>query len=118
MQTFKDTVTGQVWQFEDDVADIHAFPSTPATLVPYTLPVPTTAELKASADAAAWATYQAQARAALAASDTTIIRCVENSVAVPVAWVSYRASLRSIVGAESGDPTQPLPAKPAYPAGT
>jgi hypothetical protein len=49
MQTFKDSITGNIWQFEDDVTDIHAFPNTPATLQPYTLPAPTAAQLLAAA---------------------------------------------------------------------
>jgi len=118
MKTFIDTNTNTIWEFEDDGADIHAFPNTPETLVPYTVPVRTAAELKASADNEAWAAYQAKAHASLSASDTTIIRCAENNVAVPAAWATYRSSLRAIVGAASGDPTQPLPVKPAYPAGT
>lgn len=82
-------------------------------------PTPTAAELQAAADAAAWTTYQAQAKAALDASDMTVLRCVENAIAVPTEWATYRASLRAIVGATTvGDPTQPLPTKPAYPAGT
>lgn len=65
-----------------------------------------------------WGGIQALARAALSDSDITILRCIENGVAVPAAWAAYRHSLRAIVGAATGDPTQPLPAKPAYPAGT
>ena len=57
MQTFKDTVTGEVWQFEDDVkatnsngtysfetASGDALSNVPATLQPYTIPTPTAAE--------------------------------------------------------------------------
>lgn len=65
-----------------------------------------------------WVSHQAQARAALDASDITMIRCVEHGVTVPAEWVSYRGALRAIVRAASGDPTQPLPSRPAYPAGT
>lgn len=67
---------------------------------------------------AAWSVLQAQAQSALDASDITMIRCVEHGVAVPAEWATYRAALRAIVRATSGDPTQPLPARPAYPAGT
>ncbi len=66
----------------------------------------------------AWPIYQASAQAALTESDKTILRCYENAVAVPAAWATYRKALRAIVGAASGDPAQPLPTKPAYPAGT
>ncbi len=68
--------------------------------------------------AQAWAAYQAKAQALLSKSDTTLLRCAENAIAVPAAWASYRKALRAIVGAATGDPTQPLPATPAYPAGT
>lgn len=73
-------------------------------------PAPTAAQL--------WAAYQAQAQAALTESDKTALRCYENAVALPAAWATYRKALRTIVGASSGDPAQPLPTKPAYPAGT
>lgn len=65
-----------------------------------------------------WATYQANAQVALTESDKTILRCYENAVVVPAAWMTYRKTLRSIVSAASGDSTQPLPTKPPYPSGT
>lgn len=65
-----------------------------------------------------WSAYQAVARSALNDSDNTIMRCYENSVVVPTAWVAYRKALRAIISAETGDPAQPLPTKPAYPPGT
>lgn len=65
-----------------------------------------------------WAEYRQQAQAALDSSDITILRCVENNVSVPETWASYRVALRAIVRATSGDPTAPLPTRPAYPAGT
>lgn len=68
--------------------------------------------------AAAWSSYQASAQIALDKSDRTVVRCAENGVAVPAAWVTYRKALRAIISAASGDPTQPLPTQPAYPAGT
>lgn len=80
--------------------------------------VPSAAELKARSDAAAWSAYQQQARTALVASDTTMHRCVENQVAVPAAWATYRKALRAIISASAGDPSIALPARPAYPAGT
>lgn len=79
---------------------------------------PSAAQLQASADAAAWRAYQAQAKSALDASDVTVLRCVENAIAIPTEWATYRAALRAIVGATAGDPSQPLPVRPAYPAGT
>lgn len=75
---------------------------------------PNAAAVKQAAD---WAAYQSSAQAALAASDKTIIRCVENGVAVPSAWAQYRAALRAIVGAKTGTPGT-LPTRPAFPAGT
>jgi hypothetical protein len=54
------------------------------------------------------------ARTALAASDLTVLRCVEAGVAVPEAWVAYRRALREVV---AGLATT-LPARPDYPAGT
>jgi hypothetical protein len=47
MKTFIDTETQQIWQFEDDVADIFQFATTPATLIPYVIPdVPSTVLLE------------------------------------------------------------------------
>ena len=67
---------------------------------------------------AAWSAYQDKAQDFLDKSDTTILRCYENSIPVPSTWATYRAALRVIVKATSGDATQPLPATPAYPAGS
>lgn len=65
-----------------------------------------------------WSAYQDTAKAALNDSDITVMRCYENAVALPAAWATYRKALRTIVGAASGDATQALPTKPAYPANT
>lgn len=65
-----------------------------------------------------WPAYQQQAQSALDKSDVTILRCTENSVTVPTAWATYRAALRAIVRATTGDATLPLPTRPAYPSGT
>ncbi|MGF6879033.1 hypothetical protein [Paraburkholderia sp. MM5477-R1] len=93
--------------------------STPGyTISSGALEAPTAAQLAAQQAAAAWSTYQAAAQAALDKSDLTIVRCTENAVTVPAAWATYRKALRAIVGAASGDPTQALPTKPAYPSGT
>ena len=73
-------------------------------------PGPTAAQL--------WARYQAQAQALLVKSDMVAIRCQKASVAFPAAWLTYVQALRAIMDASSGDPTQALPAQPAYPAGT
>jgi hypothetical protein len=56
------------------------------------------------------------ARAALAASDITLMRCIEADVAVPQAWRDYRAALRAVIADAASYTT--LPDRPAYPAGT
>jgi hypothetical protein len=56
------------------------------------------------------------ARAALTASDITILRCYEHAVAVPADWTAYRAALRVLVSGPAT--TGPLPPMPAYPVGT
>ncbi len=56
----------------------------------------------------------AQAQTLLDKSDVTLIRCFEHGVAVPQAWIDWRASLRPI--AKTGTGT--ISAAPAYPAGT
>jgi hypothetical protein len=73
MQHFKDSASGQVWSFEDDVTatavkgvydfkDAEGRPlSVPATLQPYTPAAPTTAELLAAAQAAQIAVLTRQA---------------------------------------------------------
>lgn len=83
------------------------------------VPLPQTAEqITAMQTAKLWTEYQSTAQSALDKSDVTILRCTENSVAVPTAWATYRAALRAIVRATTGDATQPLPTRPAYPSGT
>lgn len=79
---------------------------------------PTASQISAQQAAAAWSAYRVTAQAALDKSDVTIVRCVENAIAVPTTWTAYRKALRAIVGAPSGDPTQALPTRPAYPSGT
>lgn len=51
------------------------------------------------------------ARAALDASDVTILRCGERNMAVPQAWADYREALRAIVRDGAGV----LPARPDWP---
>lgn len=79
---------------------------------------PIAANAPAPSAAQLWSMYQDKAKQALIASNITMIRCVENGVAIPPAWATYCKSLRAIVGATTGDATLPLPTKPAYPAGT
>lgn len=73
-----------------------------------------------------WSDYQANAKIALDEADTTMLRVQEavalgaNTATSPdvVVFVNYRRALRAILKSQSGDATQPLPTKPAYPAGT
>ena len=76
--------------------------------------------------AAAWPQYQAQAKTMLSKADETMIRVQEAiclglttaTTADVVAFVNYRRALRAKVSASTGDPTQPLPTNPGYPANT
>lgn len=61
---------------------------------------------------------QATALAALARSDATLLRCAECGVAIPSAWVAYRAALRIIVSAPLTGPVPVIPERPPYPEGT
>jgi hypothetical protein len=63
-----------------------------------------------------WAALQTYALTALSESDRTVIRCYEKAIPVPPEWVAYREALREIVRAPDGDPSQPLPERPPYPA--
>ena len=53
MQTFKDSVTGKIYQSEE----ILALPNTPHTIEPYEIPEPTQTELDDLATKAKWTTY-------------------------------------------------------------
>ena len=68
----------------------------------------------ASQTASAILVLKSQAQTALDKSDITMIRCIENGVAVPSTWATYRAALRAIVSSGTGT----MPTQPAYPAGT
>lgn len=65
-----------------------------------------------------WAEYQQLAKAALDRTDLVALRCWKANVPYPVAWQTYTDALRAIIRAPSGDPEQPLPTQPDYPAGT
>lgn len=77
-------------------------------------PIETTDEISARM----WQVRQVEAQAALTKSDVTILRCIENAVAVPSEWATYRATLRDIIKATSGDASKPMPQQPSYPKGT
>lgn len=74
----------------------------------------------AQARIAAWETRQRNARLMLAASDLTVLRCIEHGVALPAEWIAYRAALRVAVTApdNGSDATANFPIRPAYPQGT
>ena len=125
MQTFRDTATGKIWAFEDDVvaresavgysfykASGAQLTQAPATLLPCVVPAPTTADEAA----VAWQTYQTQARAAFAVAERVALRCVVLGLAFPAAWVAYAQALQAIVAASSGTVVS-LPPAPALPAG-
>lgn len=130
MQDFIDSASGALYAFEDDVLvtdtdGVYSFSTAdgvalnvPTTLKPFSTSAPSHSQIAEQEAAAAWAAYQSLAVAALTQSDQVILRCYENAVTVPRAWMDYRKALRVIIDAPSGDPTQKLPSQPAYPAGT
>jgi hypothetical protein len=89
----------------------------PHTVVDELLTPPTQAAIDAYYARDAWAELQHNARVALFNSDIIVLRCYENGVPVPADWKEYRAALRVIVSAASGDATAGLPVMPAWPAG-
>ncbi|MDE1906080.1 MAG: hypothetical protein KGH75_06465 [Rhodospirillales bacterium] len=111
MKFFRDT-TGQAFAFEADGSQDHLIPAGAVAM--------TAADVAAlnSSVPNNWAARQFAARAALTESDLTVLRCYESAVAVPATWATYRKALRAIIAASTGDPTQAMPTKPAYPAGT
>jgi hypothetical protein len=87
---------------------------------------PIAADPPAATGAELWAAHQGQAQTALSDADVTMTRIMEavalgsNSWTSPdvVAFVNYRRSLRAVLSSPTGDPTQSLPTKPAFPSGT
>ena len=67
----------------------------------------------AAAQAALKEALKASAQSALDKSDTTLLRCYEAGVAVPVEWATYRGQLREIVSGKSSATV--LPVRPVYP---
>lgn len=58
-----------------------------------------------------------QALSALESSDLVVLRCYENAISLPAAWVAYRKALRAIANGSDTVSTT-LPTQPAYPSGT
>ncbi|WP_126285719.1 hypothetical protein [Burkholderia stagnalis] len=73
------------------------------------------AERESTEKAAASKGLQESARVALAQSDVVVLRCYESSVLVPIEWVEYRNTLRSIIRADPGGPLLVLPPSPQMP---
>lgn len=67
-----------------------------------------------AAEAGDTASIVLAARAALQASDRTILRCLEAGVPVPPDWIAYRVALRAVVSGRAID----LPACPDFVPGT
>lgn len=63
----------------------------------------------------AWPSYQNEARFFLDKSDVQVLRAYEAGTSVGADWIAYRAALRAVISAASGDTSQPLPVAPAYP---
>lgn len=55
--------------------------------------------------------FRNEALQALAASDITVLRCVEVGAALPLDWIAYREALREVVRTGEG----PLPTRPDWP---
>jgi hypothetical protein len=125
MQTFIDTATQQVWQFEDDVvavtvAGIYSFTAAhgvvlnvPSTLQPYVVPEKTPEQLASIANGQ----LKVTAQITLEETDLVAFRCFKAGVAYPQEWQAYTLALRAIVNGTDTASTS-LPSKPAYPAGT
>ena len=117
MKHYKDPVTNQIYAYADNGSD-DAFIKSGLVLITDAEVAIINSPTAAQIIVARWKAYQSKAQLALTSSDTTILRCAENAVAVPSAWSLYRKALRAIIRSATGDPTAPLPAKPTYPVGT
>lgn len=67
-------------------------------------PAPSTAEQ--------WAARRRQARAELSSTADSVLALIEEGESVPTAMRDYRAALRAIANAETGDPSLPFPEAP------
>jgi hypothetical protein len=115
MQYYHSPSTGGIY-----LREIHA--DIPADAVPVTeeerqaLIAPKPVNPARYTDAQKALRLQAQARAALSASDIVVLRCAERGTAIPPAWVSYRQALRDIISGRSD--ASSLSAQPPYPQGS
>lgn len=106
MQNFMDTVTGQLWAYEDDVRvsennGVYSFATkrgvplnAPTTLVPYTPPVPSAAELVSQAQSAQIAAISKSARLAEQIPLSYMPSSVSSPVLFPMdphSWTKYAA---------------------------
>lgn len=125
MDTFQDTITGQIFTFKQDItlSEIASiFPELPATLSESVVFPPSQEYSWVNGQ---WeidpvkraAILKPAAQSELDKSDVTILRCVENAITVPAEWLSYRSALRAIISGQDLV-SSVLPTKPAYPAGT
>lgn len=53
-------------------------------------------------------------RQALISSDTTLLRCTESGITLPVEWVNYRVALRNLLSSNLDESTV-IPGRPPYP---
>jgi hypothetical protein len=97
---------GSVECTKDQHDALHAWAMSDGAIVPRVI-----------SDAEAAIALRLHAMAALDKSDVTVLRCMENSVAVPPEWAAYRGLLRAIIGSSSDAPAA-LPSVPPYPSGT
>lgn len=63
--------------------------------------------------ARAWVLVKNRARAELSETDYWIIKAAETGTPVNADRLAYRAAVRALAAAETGDPSQPFPARPA-----
>lgn len=85
----------------------------------YAQPQPTQAQINAVDPIALAKSLEliSVAKTVLTMTDTTLLRCLENGVTVPVEWTNYRKALRAISSGADKTSTA-LPVRPAYPVGS
>ncbi len=97
----------EVWYDKDTGQPIIVETITPADNLVQAVP-------KHVLDAQALQNITDSAMIALAKSDVTLLRCIENGVAIPSEWVEYRRQLRDVVNHKS----TVIPIRPEYPQGS